>query len=89
MEKIGNYWNDKDLEIYEIEGKRIVLNKFDGEKYYDCFELAENLIDILSEDRFEVEPIYKEIKKDEFKVIDYKIIREIKTNEKLYKKINN
>lgn len=74
MKKLGNWWNNKILEIYEIEGKRIVLNKWNGEIYYDCFEVAENLIDIVSEKNFEIRPIYKEIAEDEFEIVDYKII---------------
>lgn len=71
---LKNYWNDKNLDVYKIEGKRIVLNKWDGDKYYDCFELAENLIDIVSEKKFEVKPIYKEVVEEEFEIIDFKIL---------------
>lgn len=73
MKKIGNWWNDKEIEIYEIEGRRIALNKWNGEIYYDCFEVTENLIDIIA-DNIEVKPIYKEISEDNFEIIDFKII---------------
>lgn len=73
MKKLGNWWNNKEIEIYEIEGKRIVLNKWNGEIYYDCFEVAENLIDIIA-NHIEVKPIYKEIAEDEFKIVDYQIM---------------
>ena len=71
MKKLGNWWNDKSLEIYEIDGRKIVLNKWNGEMYWDCFEVSENLLEIISEERFEVKPVYKQISDDEFEIIDY------------------
>ena len=50
MEYIGRFWNDKDIEIYKIDNRNIALNGWNGEKFVDCFELDNNLIDIIKTD---------------------------------------
>ena len=58
IEKIVGFWNDKTKDVYKINGKNIVLNKFDGEKYFDCFELDKNCIKIIAKN-IEVLPKFK------------------------------
>lgn len=73
MKYLGKFWNDKNLEVYEIDGRNIVLNKWDGEKYFECFELAENLIDII-DNQIEVKPIYKEVEEDKYDIVGFEIL---------------
>ena len=88
MKKLGNYWNDKSCEIYEIEGKNIVINNhyWNGDFYYNCFEVDNDLIEVIGDVRFSVKPVYKfeiehisitEDNEDDdelLQVVDYKII---------------
>lgn len=74
MKKLGTWWNDHNIEIYEIEGKRLALYGWNGEEYTECWEVSEDLMDVISKEDITVKPIYKEISEDEFEIIDYKII---------------
>lgn len=83
MKTLGTWWNDKNIEIVEIEGKAIALYGWNGERYLYCFEVdGEHLMDIVDKDTiYEVEPIDEPIDYDEdgepcqWEVVDYKIIR--------------
>ena len=70
MKNLGNWWNDKNIEIYEIEGRKIALNGWNSEVYNECFEVSEDLHEIL-EKNLKVKPIYEQVDEDDFKVIDY------------------
>lgn len=70
MKKLGNLWNDKNIEIYEIEGRKIALYGWNGEVYNECFEVSEDLHEIL-EKNLKVKPIYEQADEDDFKTIDY------------------
>ena len=74
MKKLGTWWNDHNIEIYEIEGKRLALYGWNGEEYTECWEVSEDLIDVISKEDITVKPIYKEVSEDEFEIIDYEII---------------
>lgn len=67
MKKIGIYNYNKDMEIYEIENRSIVLYGWNGEKYLHCFELDKNNKIIL--ENITVTPIY-----DGNKIIDYQLM---------------
>lgn len=70
MKNLGKWWNDKNIEIYEIEGRKIALNGWNGEVYNECFEVSEDLHEIL-EKNLKVKPIYEQVDEDDFKIIDY------------------
>lgn len=74
---IKRYLKDINTEIIEIDGRNIVINydSWDGEKYFNCFEIAENLIDIIKRN-IEVKPIYKQISDEDFELTEYKIVSE-------------
>lgn len=74
MKKLGTWWNDHNIEIYEIEGKRLALYGWNGEEYTECWEVSEDLMDVISKEDIRVKPIYKEVAEDEFEIIDYEII---------------
>lgn len=56
MEKIGIWNYNKNMEIYKIEKRLIVLYGWNGEKYLHCFEIDENN-NIIAED-ITITPIY-------------------------------
>lgn len=77
MKKLGHWWNDKEIEIVEIDGRPIALSGWNGENYSECWEVKEMIGDEgfdIKEDGLRVEPIYKQINEDEFETIDYKLI---------------
>ena len=50
--------------------------KWNGEYYYDCFEIAENLIDIINKDTlYKITPIFLEVEDDDddFELINFEI----------------
>lgn len=75
MKNLGRFMQDINTEIIEIDGRYIVIDfrKYDGDKYLDCYELADNLIDIIDKG-IEMKPVYKEVAEDEFEIIDYEIL---------------
>lgn len=75
MKSLGRFMKDINTEIIEIDERHIVIDfrKYDGDKYFDCVELANNLIDIIGRE-IEMKPIYKEVAEDEFEIIDYEIL---------------
>ena len=73
---LGYWWNNRDIEIWKIGNKNIALNGWNGEIYYDCFEVSDDLLDVVSDEKIEVRPIYKDIDSigDDFEIVDYEII---------------
>lgn len=74
---IKRYLKDINTEIIEIDGKNIVINfsNWNGDNYFNCFEVAENLIDIIKRN-IEVKPIYKQVNDEDFELTDYEIVSE-------------
>ena len=71
---VGQWWNNKNIELVEIGGIVYALNNWNGETYNNCWIcLGENLMDA-SQEEYTIKPIYKEIGEDEFQIIDYIII---------------
>ena len=73
MKYLGKYWNSNDLDVYKINEKNIVLNKWNGEIFYDCFELDEKLIEVIR-DEIAVRPVNNEISEDNFEIVDFEIL---------------
>ena len=68
--KVGTWWNDKSIDIYKIDKRNIALYGWNGYKFTECWEVANNLIDIIA-NNIEVLPIYEDTK-----IIDYIIVAE-------------
>lgn len=71
------YMQDTNTEIIKINNRNIVINfnNWNGEKYFNCFEVAENLIDIIKKN-IEVKPIYKQVSDEDFELTGYEIVSE-------------
>lgn len=70
MKLVGLYWNNREKPIYNIKGKNIVLNKWNGDNWEDCFEVKNNLITKASNERYIVMPIYTPINRYENETVD-------------------
>lgn len=77
MKVLGTLWNDKEIEIVEIEGRPIALYGWNGETYLNCWEVKEMIngtgFDI-KEDGLRVRPLYKQIDEDDFEVVGYELL---------------
>lgn len=62
------------IEIIELNGKRYAMNGWNGEKYFDCYEVDEcgYAIDPKAAP-IEMRPEYKEVGEDEFEITGYTI----------------
>ena len=67
---LGYWWNGRDLEIWKVGNKNVVLNGWNGEIYGAFFEVDNELLNVVSKEDFEVRPVYNE----NFDVVDYEII---------------
>lgn len=75
FEYVGKWWNDKNIELVKINEKIYALHGWNGESYFNCWEVAENLIDVIDEKKeYIIKPVYKEIGEDEFELIEYEIV---------------
>ena len=75
MKNLGYWWNDKEIEIVEIEGRAIALSGWNGEKYGDCWEVKEMVDGVgfdIKVDNLEVVPEYEQID-EEYEVVGYKL----------------
>ena len=71
---VGKWWNDKNIELVDIDGVVYALNNWNGETYNNCWICTgANLMDA-SDDEYIIKPIYKEVDEDEFEIIDYIVI---------------
>lgn len=76
MKYLGYWWNDKEIEIFEIEGRPIALSGWNGEKYMDCWEVNEMIDGVgfdIKVDNLEVVPEYEQVDDDEYELIGYRL----------------
>ena len=76
-EIIGSFKNYPNASIIS-NGEKFYVNddrEWNGEKYFNCFEIDKNLIDVVDDTKYVITPVYKEIDYDEFEIIDYEIDR--------------
>ena len=67
---LGYWWNGRDLEIWKIGSKNVVLNGWNGEIYGACFEVDKELLNVISKEDFEVRPVYNQA----FEIVNYEIV---------------
>ena len=74
MKTLGTWWNDKEIEIVEIEGRPIALSGWNGEMYTDCWEVVEmkgNEGFDIKVDNLEIKPVYEEVDEDDWEIVGY------------------
>lgn len=72
---VGRWWNDRDIELVEIEGEVYALHGWNGESYMDSWKCIGEDERQASEEQYHITPIYKETGDDEFDVVSYKVIQ--------------
>ena len=76
MRRLGTWWNNDDIEVYQIEGRPIALYGWNGEEYLDCFEVAEEIGGRwfkLLQGGLSVRPIYVQ-RGDDFEIVGYELL---------------
>ena len=76
MRRLGTWWNNDDIEVYQIEGRPIALYGWNGEEYLDCFEVAEEIggrLFKLLQGGLSVRPIYEQ-RGDDFEIVGYELL---------------
>ena len=63
------------IEIVELaNGRRYALNGWNGEKYYDAYEVDRCGIAVNTEaPALTISPVYNQVGDDEFEIVDYEI----------------
>ena len=73
FKNVGRWWNDKEIELVEIDGKVYALNGWNGESYLKSWECTgEGLMDA-SEEEYSITPQYEEVENDEFEIVGYTV----------------
>lgn len=76
MKKIGTWWNDRDIDLVEIEGEIFRLAGWNGEEFTNCWKCL-NEFDADPDNRsYNIRLIYdeKENENGGFDIIDYQIL---------------
>ena len=76
MEKVGNWWNDNDIELVELDGEVYALHGWNGEEYTSCWRCSgENLMDASAEE-YVLRPVYDTVENDNggYDIIDYVLL---------------
>lgn len=70
---VGKWWNDKSIDLVEIDGKVYALYGWNGEEWTQCWEcLGEDYME--SGEKCVIRPIWKEVAEDEWEIIAYELI---------------
>jgi hypothetical protein len=73
FEYVGKWWNDDNIKLIKKNNRVFALYGWNGDKYYNCWEcLGDHLVES-GKEKFIITPIYKQIKEDNFEIIDYQI----------------
>ena len=66
----GYWWNDKSIELVEIDGEVYALNGWNGEAYLSAWKCTgEHFMDA-SEEEYRITPIYN----DELELVGYEVV---------------
>ena len=71
------WWNDKDIEVVEIDNRYIALYGWNGEAYTDCWEVEEiknNIAFGVKANNICVKPLYEQIDEDDYDIVVYEIV---------------
>lgn len=66
MKNVGTWWNDKNIDLVEIDGRIFALYGWNGSKYCNCWECVG--LDA-GDERYILTPQYD----DEFNVVNYDV----------------
>ena len=70
---VGNLWNDRSVEIVEIEGNYYVLDRWNGEEW-DGWRVEDKRGYEATDEEATIKPIYEEDEDGDFYIIDYVLL---------------
>ena len=70
---VGTWWNDKEIELVEIDGKVYALSGWNGEKFLDSWEVDKDDNTEIVTEGLAITPQYEEIEEDEFEIVGYTV----------------
>lgn len=60
MKKIGEWWAQKSIEIYELnDGRRVAMDGWNGEVYGDCWEVGGEYDTKVKKDGLVFKPVHR------------------------------
>ncbi|MBP1971563.1 hypothetical protein J2Z83_003714 [Virgibacillus natechei] len=71
FKNVGTWWNDKDIDLVEIDGTVYALHGWNGEKFNNCWICTGEYNMVASEEEFEIEPIYSD--DEDMDIIGYEV----------------
>jgi len=72
FKEAGKWWNDNSIELIEKNDKIYALYGWNGEKYYNSWQVIEDGL-TASKEEYTITPIYEQVNEDWIEVIDYEI----------------
>lgn len=73
MKEVGVWWNDKEIELVEIEGSVYALYGWNGEDYGKWWRCTGEFLTEASEEEYTLKPVYKQVDEDEWEIVDYEV----------------
>lgn len=75
MKEAGYWWNDKSIELVEIDREVYALNGWNGEEYGNCWKCTGEFLTEASKEEYTLKPVYKEVDEDEWEIVNYEVTR--------------
>ena len=75
MKEAGYWWNDKSIELVEIDGSVYALYGWNGEEYGNCWKCTGEFLTEASKEEYTLKPVYKEVAEDEWEIVNYEVTR--------------
>ena len=75
MKEAGYWWNDKSIELVEIDGSVYALYGWNGEEYGNCWKCTGEFLTEASREEYTLKPVYKEVAEDEWEIVNYEVTR--------------
>ena len=75
MKTAGYWWNDKSIELVEIDGEVYALYGWNGEEYGNCWKCTGEFLMDASEEEYTLKPIYEEVAEGEWEIVNYEVSR--------------
>ncbi len=72
FKSVGTWWNDRDIELVEINGTVYALNGWNGETYLNCWICSGEFNMDASEQEYEISPVYSN--DEDMEIIGYEVV---------------
>lgn len=72
FKSVGTWWNDKGIDLVEIDSTIYALHGWDGEKFVDCWVCSGEYNMDASDEKYEITPIHEE-NDGEFETVGYDV----------------